>query len=123
MLSWMLRIVHRLLLMLVAFAIVSAPTAQMTPPATSNVPITMADMPCDMTTPTVSAAHGKPMTPCKGMTPDCIRQMGCVTVSALPAHLLIYEATVQYSIIDYWTAMSKLASLDREPEPLPPRTT
>jgi hypothetical protein len=44
-------------------------------------------------------------------------------VSALPAHLLIYEATVQYSIIDYWTAMSKLASLDREPEPLPPRTT
>jgi hypothetical protein len=83
----------------------------------------MAGMPCDMAMPASASGDTKPMAPCKGMTPDCIKLMGCVTVSALPARYLTHELAVQYSMIGYWASFSKLASLDREPEPLPPRTT
>ncbi len=62
-----------------------------------------------------------PQVPCKGMTSDCIKQMGCVAVTALPAHFLSHESIVQYSAIEYWSSMSELAGLDHEPEPLPPR--
>ncbi|MDB5363174.1 MAG: hypothetical protein JWO51_4471, partial [Rhodospirillales bacterium] len=63
-----------------------------------------------------------PMTPCKGMTADCIKQMGCVTVAALPVPFITHESAVQYGAIDYWASHPKLVSLDHEPEPLPPRT-
>jgi hypothetical protein len=52
-------------------------------------PMTMSGMPCDMMMMSAAGAdHGKPMAPCKGMTPDCIKQMGCVTDVAVPALLV-----------------------------------
>ncbi len=67
------------------------------------------------------AGDTKPM-PCKGMTADCIKQMGCVTATALPAPFLTHASTVRYSAVDYWTPVIRLAGLIHEPEPLPPRT-
>ncbi len=83
----------------------------------------MADMPCDMMMPTADAGRGAPMLPCKGLTPDCIKQMGCVVDAALPSRLASTEVTVPYSVVAYWSARSEMAGLVREPEPLPPRTT
>ena len=83
----------------------------------------MAGLPCDMTMPAMGAEHEKPMAPCRGVTPDCMKHMGCVTISVLPAHFQSHETAVQYSVIGYWASVSKLAGVDREPEHLPPRTT
>jgi hypothetical protein len=118
----MLRICHHILLLLVAFAIIGGTTSELARSAQYIAPMTMAGMPCDMAMPASASGDTKPMPPCKSMTPDCIKLMGCVTVTALPARFLTHEMTVQYSTVDYWTVSSKLASLDHEPEPLPPRT-
>jgi hypothetical protein len=114
----MLRVLRHILLLLVGFAIVGGPTFELARAAGFG-PVAV---PCGMAMPSSASGDMTPMTPCKGMTPDCIKQMGCVTMSALPVHFFVDGSIVQYSAIDYWTFLSKLASLDREPEPLPPRT-
>jgi hypothetical protein len=110
-------------LLLVAVAIVGGTTMELAR-STQYAPIVAAvGMPCDMAMPASVSGGDQPMQPCKGMTPDCIKLMGCAAVNALPADFLTQASTVQYSAIDYWTFESELASSDREPEPIPPRTT
>ncbi|HLZ66547.1 MAG TPA: hypothetical protein VKQ29_09965 [Aliidongia sp.] len=119
----MIRLLRHLLLLLVAFAIIGGTTSELARAAAYGPVAAMADMPCDMAMPTsASGGDATPMAPCKGMTADCIKQMGCVTVQALPAHFISHETAVQYSTVDYWASFSKLVSLAPEPEPLPPRT-
>lgn len=126
-LLWMLKIAHRFLVVLIAFAIVGGSAEQLARSTQYAVAVTMAGMPCDMEMPGVGADQAKPLTsndgmPCKGMTPDCIKQMGCVTVAALPAPVGGSNVAMRFSTIEYWTARSALVGLVREPEPLPPRT-
>jgi hypothetical protein len=118
----MIRVLRHLLLVLIAFAIVGGTTAQLAQSAQYAAPMTMAGMPCDMVMPATGADHGKPMAPCKGMTPDCIKVMGCVTDVALPARLMSHEFAAQFTTVDYWTAVPALADRVSTPEPLPPRT-
>ncbi len=82
----------------------------------------MADMPCDMMMPTVDADHGAPMAPCKGLTPECIKQMGCVASVALPVRIADSDTVFAFSHVVYWSAWSEMTGVAREPEPLPPRT-
>ena len=117
-----MRVLRQLLFVLIAFAMVGGTTTQLARSAQYTAPMTMAGMPCDMMMPAAGADHGKPMAPCKGMTPDCIKQMGCVTDVALPARLMSHEFAARFTTVDYWSALSQLAALDRTPEPLPPRT-
>jgi hypothetical protein len=119
----MLRFVHRFMLVLIAFAIVGGTSVQLAQSAQYVAPVTMAGMPCDMMMPMADAGHGKPMLPCKGLTPDCIKQMGCLVAVALPARPAGTEFAVPFSMVDYWPAWSAMAGADRTPEPLPPRTT
>jgi hypothetical protein len=119
----MLRALRQFLLVLIAFAIVGGTTAQLARSAQYAAPMTMTGMPCDMTAMAAGADHDKPMMPCHGMTPDCIKQMGCITDTGLLARPFSDEIVVHASAVDYWTAWPKLAGLTQEPEPLPPRTT
>ncbi|MET1027306.1 MAG: hypothetical protein ABWY00_09075 [Dongiaceae bacterium] len=87
----------------------------------------VAAMPCGMAMTDGKMADArmvgtKPGAPCKGMTKDCVDQMGCIAVTALPAPFLIHETAVRYSAVDYWVSLARLDSLDLVPEPLPPRT-
>jgi hypothetical protein len=118
----MLKVAHRLLLVLIAFAVVGGTTTQLAQSAQYVAPVTMAGMPCDMMMPAAGAEHSKPMMPCKGMTPDCIKLMGCITDVALPARFMSHAFTVRFAAVDYWSASSELAELVNTPEPLPPRT-
>jgi hypothetical protein len=119
----MARFAYRLLLVLIAFAVVGGPMGPVAQSAELMAPAGMADMPCDMTMPVASPDRGAPMAPCKGLTPDCIKQMGCVVNVALPARLVSADPAVVFSTVAYWSAVPQLAGLFREPEPLPPRTT
>ena len=107
----------------VVFAVIGGPTVQLAKPAASVAPTTMADMPCGMAMPVADAGHGAPMAPCKGLTPECIKQMGCIVDVALPARPAGSDVAVTFTAVSYWAARSELAGLIREPEPLPPRTT
>src|SRR5260370_21362058 len=98
----MLRLAHHFLVVLIAFAIIGGPTGPVAQSAELMVPTAMADMPCDMAMPMADADHSAPMAPCKGLTPDCIKQMGCVVNVPLPArlvsaHLAVVFATAAYS--------------------------
>jgi len=118
----MLRVVRHILVFLIAFALVGGTTSEFAHAAQYAAPMTMAGMPCDMMMPAAGADHGKPMAPCKGMTPDCIKVMGCVTAAALQARFVGHEFAVNFITVDYWTALSRLADHVSTPEPLPPRT-
>ncbi|MEI9986960.1 MAG: hypothetical protein WDN69_29640 [Aliidongia sp.] len=119
----MLRLLRHALFLLVAVAFVGGTTTNFARSAQYGSTLAGTAMPCDMAMPASASGDTKSMQPCKGIiTPDCIKLMGCVSVNALPVHFLTHESTIQYSEIDYWTSVSKLDSLDPEPEPLPPRT-
>ena len=118
----MARLAYRLLLVLIVFAISGGPAVQLARTAVPVAQAVMADMPCDMAMPMADAGHGAPMAPCKGLTPECIKQMGCVGTVALPIRLVDAEAVFTFSPVTYWSARSSMAGVAREPEPLPPRT-
>ena len=115
-------IYRRILFLLVAFAVLGVTTAE------AARPVAFADMsgdsamPCDMTMPAEMTGGMDAPSPCKGMTPDCIKMMGCVTISALPAHFVSAESAVEYRTVIYWTADPELAGQTPAPEPQPPRT-
>ena len=58
----------------------------------------------------------------KGLTPECIKQMGCIVTVALPARLADMDIAVPFSPVAYWSAWSEMTGVAREPDPLPPRT-
>jgi len=117
--------VHRLrqlLLVLIAFALIGGTSSQLARSAEYAAPIVMMGMPCDVMMSLAGMQDGKPIPPCKGMTPDCIKQIGCVSDAALPARTMSLDVAESFSDVDYWSALCKLANFVREPEPLPPRT-
>jgi hypothetical protein len=97
--------VHRLrqfLLVLIAFAFIGGTSSQLARSAEYAAPMMMAGMPCDIMMSHAGMRDGKPMPPCKGMTADCINQMGCVTDAALPARSVSLDIAVNLSEADYW---------------------
>ena len=119
----MLRLAQRFLLVFIVFAVIGGPAVHLAQSAEVMAPTAMAGMPCDMAMSMGDAGHGTPMPPCKGLTSDCIKLMGCVVDVALPARLLVADVAVAFSTVAYWSAGSAMAGLIRAPEPLPPRTT
>ena len=119
----MLKAAYRLLIVLIVFAVIGGPMVHLAQPAAASMaPMAMADMPCGMAMPTADAGHGAPMAPCKGLTPECIKQMGCIVTVALPTRLADMDTAVLFSPVAYWSARSEMTGVAREPEPLPPRT-
>jgi len=84
----MLRLLHRLLLAVTAFAFLGGATLQAMPVADTQVKTSGTDMamaagmPCEHMDAMKRA--GAPVLPCKGMTADCIKQMGCIGFPDLP---------------------------------------
>lgn len=117
--------VHRMrqiLLVLIAFAFIGGTWSQLARSTEYAAPIVMAGMPCDVMMSHAGMPDDKSIPPCKGMTPDCIKQMGCISDAALPARTVSLDIAVAFSDVDYWSARRKLAEFVRKPEPLPPRT-
>lgn len=119
----MLRMGRRFLLALIVFALVGGTTPHLALATANSAYMSVATMPCDMAMPGMDAGHDKPMLPCKGLTPDCIKQMGCVAKTALVPHFIDFERPTQGRLVDYWPTRSNLAGSVHVPEPLPPRST
>ncbi len=117
----MRRAFRHILLAILAFAIAGGSTPGFAMGGQPCAAMAAASMPCDMAMPASPSGHMKPMAACEGTMHGCMCLM--FSVSALPANFQAQGSRVQFSMIDYWIFMSTLASLDRQPEPLPPRTT
>ena len=117
----MLKAAYRMLLVLIVFAVIGGPVVQLAQPAAATASIVMADMPCDMAMPMADAGHGAPMAPCKGLTPECIKQMGCVANIALPARLADADTVFAFGPVAYWSVWFEMTGVVHQPEPLPPR--
>ena len=61
----------------------------------------------------------KPL-PCKGMMPDCVKQMGCLGSPNLPERSDSVYAPVSYSLVTYWLPSPILSGQDVEPDLFPP---
>ena len=119
-----MRFVRTLFLALIAFAIVGGTAGQLARSASLVAPATMVAMPCDMAAmPTAATGHSQPMGPCKGLTPGCIEQMGCIVDVAIPVRMAAVGRRLPFGTIDWWQARSTMSGTDRTPDPMPPRTT
>ena len=117
----MRRAFRHILLAVLAFAIVGGSAPSFAVGIQSCANMTAVTMPCGMAMPASTSDDTKPMAPCNGVVHCCMCLM--YSVSALPAEFQAPESRVQYSLVDYWSFMPRLASLSHQPEPLPPRTT
>ena len=116
----MSRFLHRLLMVLTAFAFLSGATLQAMPVDNAQIgPATQANMPCDQMAGMMQNAHPGGQAPCKGVTPECIKQMGCIGIPSLPSgHTL--STPVNYATIRYSQPQQRLQSVSLEPDLFPP---
>ena|SRR5260221_13129571 len=61
----------------------------------------------------------KPL-PCKGIMPDCVKQMGCLGSPNLPERSDSVYEPVSYRIVAYWLPCPMLSGQDVEPDLFPP---
>ncbi len=61
----------------------------------------------------------KPL-PCKGIMPDCVKQMGCLGSPSLPERSDALYVPVLYRIVAYWMPCSLLSGREVEPDLFPP---
>ncbi len=118
----MLRFARRLLVVLVALAVIggSAPAfARAFQQAGSTA---MADMPCHMSMHIAKHGDHHQPDPCKGNPSDCCAQM-CGTAAGLPSQIAGASVPVLFTRVDYSAVRSQMTGVPSAPEPLPPRTS
>lgn len=119
----MLRILRRLLIVITALAFMGGATLQAMPVAdaqlkTSDTHMTTATgMPCEHMA--IMKGAGAPILPCKGITSDCIKQMGCIGFPDSP-QASVLTAPITYAVVDYRYFQQTSAGLSRKPDLFPP---
>src|SRR4051812_2144815 len=119
----MLRVVlHRLILTVTLIAFIGGMTLQLMPPkaafaASAAAPVAgdcaeMAMMAADQ-----GAGHAMP---CKGMDPECVKQMRCLGTPSLPLRLGDNVVNFAYGKVAYWTPATFRDGLSIKPDLFPP---
>jgi hypothetical protein len=118
-------ILRRLVAALSVVAFVNGMTVQAIPSAqalglSAVDGITKADPEC----PRMAMGHpheGVPVPlPCKGIMPDCVKQMGCLGIAALPDRSDVISVPVAYGTVAYSAPCPVLSGRDVEPDLFPP---
>ena len=117
---------YRLMTILTIVAFTGAMSVQAAPSAeavglTGSAKMSQADEHC----PRMTAEHPdrgspKPM-PCKGIMPDCVKQVGCVGSPNLPSPSAELRTPISYGRVAYWSPAEERAGLFIAPDLLPPR--
>jgi hypothetical protein len=116
---------NRLMAILTTLAFVLAMSVQAVPSAealglTASAKAAAADEPC----PRMAGEHpdqGMPQPmPCKGVMPDCVKQMGCVGSPNISSRSADMQRRVFYTMVSYWSLAEKRTGLSVEPDLFPP---
>ncbi len=119
---------NRLITILTAFAFILAMSVQVVPSAealglTAAAKAADADEHC----PRMAAEHpdrGMPqLMPCKGIMPDCVKQMGCIGSPSVPSRSVEMQRWVSYTNVTYWSLAEQRTGLSVEPDLSPPITS
>lgn len=110
---------HRLVVILSLVAFVGGMTLQLMPPkaafaAPHGMP--MGDCPHMK----MAAADDGSANPCKGMDPECVKQMGCLGTASLPLRPPSSPVFFAYSRIAYWVPAATIFGRTIKPDLLPP---
>jgi hypothetical protein len=117
-------ILHRLILAMTLLAFVGGMTLQLMPPKAAFAATVTAPMSGDcshMAMPPADAGTGHGM-PCKGMDPECVKQMGCLGTLSLPLRLGANFARFTYRTVVYWAPATFRDGRSIKPDLFPPRT-
>jgi hypothetical protein len=58
--------------------------------------------------------------PCKGISLDCAKQVGCISSPALPAPSTVLGSPTAYGRVAYWSPPASRAGLSIKPDLFPP---
>jgi hypothetical protein len=114
---------HRVLVAVTVLAFLGGTTVQAMPPADLQDVAEQAmqvGMPCDhMTTMASASKTADGHMPCRGITPDCIKQMGCIGFPTLPSTDGL-STQVAYTTLRYRLMQHRLTGLALKPALVPP---
>jgi hypothetical protein len=118
-------IVQRLITVLTAVAFMLAMSVQAIPSAEA-LGLTSVAKAADMDEhcPRMAAEHpdrGMPqLMPCKGIMPDCVKQIGCIGSPNVPSRSAEMQRRVSYTTVIYWSPAEERTGLSVEPDLVPP---
>jgi hypothetical protein len=115
-------LLHRLLIAVTLVAFVSGMTLQLMPPKAAFAAIGTAKISGDCPHMAMSPqdADSEHAMPCKGMDPECVKQMGCLGTPNLPLRLSNDFVGFAYDKVVYWTPATFRAGRSIKPDLLPP---
>jgi hypothetical protein len=118
----LLAVLHRFVVAVTVLAFVGGMTLQLMPAkaafAAAGTLTTESD--CQhMAMPPSQAVPSHTM-PCKGMDPECIKQMGCLGTPSLPLQLIADFLPFVYDAVAYWMPAKSSGGRSIKPELLPP---
>ena len=121
----MLVILRRLVVSLSVLAFVAGMSIQAIPSAGAlGLDALQGSAKTDPDCPRMAVAHhseGLPAPlPCKGIMLDCVKQMGCLGIPALPDRSDAVSVPVMYSVVSYSSPSPVLSGRDIEPDLFPP---
>jgi hypothetical protein len=105
----MAAVLKRLLTLGLLLALVVGTTTQLMPPSLAHPD--MGDM---------AGGGAGPQPPCTGHMPNCIDNLGCPTVSALPASPASIPVAFEWTSLSYDVAPKSLSGISVKPELSPP---
>jgi hypothetical protein len=115
---------NRLVTTLTAFAFLAAMSIQAIPSAEALGVAVSAGSMANEDCPRMAVEHperGAPQSmPCKGIMPDCVKQMGCIGAPNLPSRSAEMQRRVLYTAVIYWLPAEERTSLSVEPDLFPP---
>src|SRR5216683_3807361 len=112
---------NRLITILTAFAFILAMSVQVVPSAEALglTPVAKA-ADVDEHCPRMAAEHPDqgmpPLMPCKGIMPDCVKQMGCIGSPGVPSRAAEMQRRVLYTNVTYWSLAEQRTGLSVEPD-------
>jgi hypothetical protein len=115
-------LLHRLIVAVTILAFVGGMTLQLMPPKAvfAAATTTATERDCQhMAVPSPQADSSHTM-PCKGMDPECIKQMGCLGTPSLPLQLTADFVPFVYDAVAYWMLAESSDGRSIKPELLPP---
>lgn len=115
------RMIQRLVIALTLVAFVGGMTLQLMPPKVAfaaPVPVPAMGDCQHMAMPTdAGPSH---TIPCKGIDPECVKQMGCLGTASLPLRPASPATFFSYSRVAYWLPAAIIAGRSIKPDLLPP---
>ncbi len=108
----MATVIKNLLTLCLALAFLVGATVQLVP---SSMALTDMGVRADM-----AGGRAQPLTPCADKMPNCVDNLGCLTVPALPTAAVSPAIPFRWTSVAYQFATAALSELSIKPELSPP---